>query len=232
VGIGGLLVVLSLIGWFGYRAWTLRDLWRNVFVLHDAHRPESVRIQAAFDISRDPRVEPQQLWDMSLRRDLPELARFLLAESIAPDLVAQGPLAYASAVSRSPDWPPWLRLVLTRPMAYAATEEHALSRDRLGELCRLNDSILRLWALYALAVQPRPDPQTIVEIEEVGRSPGPEHELAELFLRAIHSDRAGRLRTLDEATRWNRDHHPDTRRLWKDWTIQGGRVVPKASPPS
>jgi len=131
-------------------------------------------------------------------------------------------------VARSPDWPDWLRLALARPMAYAATRGHAISRERLGELCRLDDAILRVWALYALAVQTRPDPQTAVEIERVAKSSAPEHELAELLLAAIRTDEARRLEILDRATLWNREHHPATARLWQGCAVREGTLVPLA----
>src|SRR5208282_629249 len=103
---------------------------------------------------------------------------------------------------------------------------HAISRARLGELCRLDDPILRVWALYALAVQTRPDPQTAVEIERVAKSSAPEHELAELFLTAIPTDLAHRLEILDRATLWNREHHPATAQLWQGWAVREGTLVP------
>ena len=158
LGLGGLVVLLCLISWFGYQVWSMGPVWRNVYVLNDRQAPAERRIQAALDLSRDRRVEPRQLWDLSLHRDLPDLARYILAEGIGADLVAADPFGYASAVARSEDWPEWLRLVLARPLAYAATDGHTLSRERLAELCRLNDPQLRLWALYALALQSRPDP--------------------------------------------------------------------------
>jgi hypothetical protein len=221
----GLVGLLALLSWFAYRAWTLREVWANVYVLHDAARSDDDRIQAAFSLSRDPRVEQAQLWELSLRRDLPELARYVLAEGIGTELVASDPQGYVSAVARSEDWPDWLRLVLARPLAYASTKGHAISRERLGELCRRSDTILRVWALYALAVQPRPDPQTVVEIEQVARSSGPEHELAERLLAAVRVGETERIAILDEATLWNREHHPDASRLWKGRAVRGGRIV-------
>ena len=226
VGILGLVVLVTLVGWFGYRVWSLRDVWAKVYVLSDAHEPEARRIQAAFSLGHDHRVEQAQLWDLSLRRGIPELARDLLAEGIGPELVAEDPLGYVTAVARSPDWPDWLRLSLARPLAYAATRGHAISRERLGDLCRLHDPVLRLWALYALAVQTRPDPQTAIEIEQVTRSTAAERELAELFLAAIRTDAAHRLEILDRATVWNREHHPATARLWQGWTVREGTLVP------
>ncbi len=228
LGILGLLVLVTLVGWFGYNVWSLRDIWAKIYVLNDAREPVERRIQAAFSLGRDPGVEQRQLWDLSLRRPLPELARAILAEGIGAELVADDPQSYVTAVARSSEWPGWLRLALARPLAYAATRGHAISRERLGELCRLGDPILRVWALYTLAVQTRPDPQTAVEIERVANSSAPEHELAALFLAAIRSDQAHRIEILDRATLWNRGHHPATARLWQGWAVQEGRLVPSA----
>ena len=50
---------------------------------------------------------------MSLERDLPNLARYVLAEAVSTDAVAHDPWSYAFTVARSPDWQPdWLRLLL------------------------------------------------------------------------------------------------------------------------
>src|SRR5208282_2090035 len=105
LGILGLIVLVTLVGWFGYRVWSLRDVWAKIYVLNDAGEPEARRIQAAFSLGHDPRVEQRQLWDLSLRRGLPELARDILAEGIGPELVAEDPQGYVTAVARSPDWP-------------------------------------------------------------------------------------------------------------------------------
>jgi hypothetical protein len=228
LGLVGLVVLVGLVGWFGYRIWSMREVWSSIYNLNDPRASDEKRIEAAYRLSRDRRVEPNQLWDLSLNRKLPELARYALAEGIGPDLVAQDPLGYSSAVARSPDWPEWLRLVLVRPLAYAATQGHSLSRERLSELCRRSgreDQAVRLWALYALAVQTRPDPQTKVEIERVAQAPGPYCELAHLFVEAVEADEAHRIELLDRATTWNREHHPDTRRLWQGWTVREGSLV-------
>lgn len=36
LGILGLVIVIALVSWFGYRAWTLRDVWARIYVLNDA----------------------------------------------------------------------------------------------------------------------------------------------------------------------------------------------------
>ncbi len=225
LGILGLMVLVTLVGWFGYRVWSLRDVWARIYLLSDQHEPMERRVQAAYSLRHDPRVEQRQLWDLSLQRGIPDLARYLLAEGIGGELVAEDPQGYVTAVARSSGWPDWLRLALTRPLAYAATRGHAISRERLAELCRLDDPVLRLWALYALAVLPRPDSQTSVEIEKVAKSPASAHELAESFLAAIPVDEPRRLEALDRATAWNRQHHPPTARLWEGWAVRDGSLV-------
>src|SRR4051794_21868382 len=63
LGIGGLLVLILIIGWFAWNAWSMRTVWTNVYVLHDPSRPELARLQAAYELGRDPRVNQRQLWD-------------------------------------------------------------------------------------------------------------------------------------------------------------------------
>src|SRR4051812_20566407 len=75
LGLLGLATIVGLVGWFAYGAWLLRDVWSNVYVLHDAARPSDDRIRAAWALSRDPRVNQRQRWDIALRRNLPDLAR-------------------------------------------------------------------------------------------------------------------------------------------------------------
>lgn len=221
----GLVVVVALVAWTGYRVWAMRDVWAQVYVLHDRDRSDDDRIRAAFALARDPRVEPRQRWEMALRLGLPELARCLLADGVGVELVAEDPQAYASAVARSPDWPGWLRLALTQPLALAASQGHTLSRERLGDLCRLGDPIVRLWALYTLAVQPRPDPETMREIERVSREATPEHELAAILLEAIPDSQPRRQEVLGRAVEWGRRNHPDTKRVWSGWRIEGDRLI-------
>ena len=77
LGIAGLVVLVTMVGWFGYRAWMLRDVWAGIYVLHDPKEPEEKRLQAAYRLSRDVRMEQNQLWELSLRKGLPDLARLV-----------------------------------------------------------------------------------------------------------------------------------------------------------
>src|SRR5271165_5643359 len=60
LGILGLTVLVVLVGWFGYNVWSLRDVWAKIYVLSDVREPEARRIQAAFSLGHDPRVEQRQ----------------------------------------------------------------------------------------------------------------------------------------------------------------------------
>ena len=219
---------MTLVGWFGYRVWSLRDVWAKIYVLNDARESEARRIQAAFSLGRDPRVEQRQLWDLSLRRGLPELARDILAEGIGADLVAEDPQGYVTAVARSPDWPDWLRL---RWPGRWPTRRRGDMRSRASDSASSAGSPTRFFASglsTPLRFRPGPIPRLR---SRSSASQGPqrlEHELADSFLAAIRTDEAHRLEILDRATLWNREHHSATARLWQGWAVREGTLVPLA----
>ena len=159
LGVLGLVVVVSLVGWFALNVWSLRGVWTNIYVLHDGHRAEADRIRAAYALSRDPRTGQRSFWEMSLRKPLPGLARYLLAEALTARIVADDPRAYGAAVAKSAGWPDWLRLLLTRPLAYAAARGDDVPHEALGELSRNSDPAVALWADYALAASRQGDPE-------------------------------------------------------------------------
>ena len=97
--------MIALVSWFGYSFWQLRDIWADVYVLHNRERPESERISAALRLSRDARVNDAQLMEMGLERDLPPLARYLLAEAVSTEAVARDPRGFALTVARVPTGP-------------------------------------------------------------------------------------------------------------------------------
>jgi hypothetical protein len=220
LGIAGLLLLLALIGWFGYGVWSNRDIWAEVYAMSDRSRPETERVEAAFRLSGNPRFGDAQKMDLSLRMDLPNLARYRLAESVSTELVARDPRSYTMVVARSPGWPDWLRLVLSRRLAYAAGRGYDLPREPLEELKRHADPMIRLWATGVLALLPRsgPDPAMIAELEEATRSADARAELATRLLAAIHSEPERESR-LDEATTWLRRHHPQAAKVWQGWEL-------------
>lgn len=231
LGIAGLAVMIALVGWFAVGVWSNRDIWSDVYVLNDASRPESERLDAALRLSRNARLDDANRMDMAMRRDLPELARYLLAESVSNAPVARDPRGYALAAARSEGWPDWLRLLLSRRLAYGAGRGYDIPRESLDELRRHSDSMIGLWATYALAVPPgsAADPTAAGALERTAASPGANGELAGQLLEALRSsDEADRERRLDGITAWLRRHHPQAAELWRGRAIRDGRVVSDA----
>lgn len=225
LGIAGLVVLAVLVGWFSYRLWTLRDVWADVYVLHDQKREESDRLQAAFRLSRDSRVDDLERMELCLKRDLPDLARYLLAEAVSTDAVAHDPRSYALAVARSPDWPDWLRLLLTRTVASAAGRGYAIPREALDELAGHSDPMIRLWATYAQAARPGSDPRKVGALETLAEDPSDLGKLAASLLGALRVQER-REERLHAASSWLRRHHPQAAKIWGGWDEVDGRLVP------
>ncbi|SIO67529.1 hypothetical protein SAMN05444166_8383 [Singulisphaera sp. GP187] len=216
VGLFGLAVLIGLIGWFAHGAWALRDVWRNVYVLHDEARPEAERIRAASSLSRDPNVNQRQRWDICLRTPLPALARYVLAESLTAEAASADPREYALTIARSPGWPVWLRLLLTRPMAYAAVDGVKFPPVALDELKKNPDRATALWAAFVLGQQDLTASAGRLELAAACQGSGPERDLACLLLDAsrLKGRPDDQKRLLDQATAWLRTHHPESKTLW------------------
>lgn len=215
LGIGGLVVLAGMIAWFGYNVWRMRDVWAEVYALHDSKRSDDERIASAFRLSRDPRMGDHQLMEISLRRDLPDLARYLLAEAVSTDAVARDPRGYSLAVALSPDWPDWLRLVLARRLAYGATRGYAIPEMALDELAKHSDPMIRLWADYSLAVMPGAKAEAAARLEEAARIHDANGELAAKLLAVRAAPSEERERLLDDVTRWIRHQHPQAAKIWE-----------------
>jgi hypothetical protein len=222
LGIAGLVLLVALIAWFGYGLWSNRDIWADVYVLNDTKQPDGNRLDAALRLSRNPRFDDGSKMEMALRKDLPALARYLLAESVSTDLLAHDPRSYALAVARSEGWPDWLRLLLARRLAYGAGRGYEIPREALDELKRRSDPMIGLWARYALDVRPSgvTDPAAAAEMEATARTAGPSGELAVRLLEAMRATGDERERRLDEATVWVRRHHPEAAEIWRGWEIR------------
>ncbi len=231
LGLAGLVVVIGLVSWFAIGVWSLRAVWSDIYTLHDESRPTPERVQAAYALSRDPRVTPPQRWEMCLRKPLPELARYVLAESLAAEILRADPRHYSLMVARSPGWPDWLRLLLVRPLAYAAAEGLASPRDPLLELGRHQDPAIRLWADFARSASPdvASDPAAGKELVRTAADDGPNRELAVLLREALRAERGERARLLDRATLWLRAGHPDSAQVWEAWEVRGDRLAPKSA---
>lgn len=226
LGLGGLALLILMVAWFAVSAWNARSLWINVYILHDETRPEAERIEAAYRLSRDPKVNQRQLWDIALRKPLPPLARYLVAEALTAEAAVADPHAYGTAVARSEGWPDWLRLLLLRPIAYAAAMGLPVDRPSLQELSRNADPSIALWATAALAVGPEGESDARSTLEKAARADGPVNELAKLLSHAAESrNEPERIALLDQATRRLRTGTPEIARLWAGWSEESGRMT-------
>lgn len=231
LGIAGLALLVALIAWFGYGLWSNRDIWADVYALNDAKRPESDRLEAALRLSRNPRLDDGARMEMALRRDLPPLARYLLAESVSTEPLAHDPRSYSLAVARSEGWPDWLRLLLATNLAFGAGRGYDIPREALDELRHHPDPMIRLQATYSMAVLSRsgPDHSPGADLEEATHAAGPAGELAVKLLGALRAAGGERERRLDEVTAWLRHHHPEAAEIWRGWTIRDQHLVREAT---
>jgi hypothetical protein len=225
LGIAGLLILAALLAWFAHGVWRLRDVWADVYVLHDASRTETERIHAAFQLGRNSRLSDSQLMETCLRRDLPDLARYLLAEAVSTEAVARDPRGYALTVARSPGWPDWLRLVLARRLAYGAARGYAVPSEALDELARHPDPMIGPWATCAAALSPGAQSGRTGQLEAAAGDPGERGQLAKLLLAAVAALPEEREQRLDQATIWLRQHHPQAAQIWRGWEIRDGQLI-------
>ena len=232
LSIVGLATLVGLIGYFAHGVWSLRSIWSNIFILHSSQRSQDEHaVQAAFALSLDPnaRHPAATTGKSACRKPLPPLARYLMAECVTADTVAADPKAYELTVLRSEGWPDWLRVQLTRPLAYAAARGDRLPpRAELAELSRHSDPVLGLWADFARAASG--DPEAKDSLRLASEKEGPNRELAQDLLSALFGEGGARLRKLDAATLWVRRHHAESARLWEEWEVQDRRLVRIARP--
>ena len=203
-GIGGLVVTLGLLAYFGLGVGGLRPTLRAIYRLHDARLPTAGRIEAAYALRHDPKFTPRQAYDIAVGgRTLPPLARYLVAESLTAEAARGDPRAYALAVERSTGWPDWFRLLILRPLAYAAGEGVEFPPEPLEALANNPDPTLALWARYALSVDAK-DAASRAAIEAEAGGTGPGRELAGLLIEAMEGRGEARVAALDRATLWVR----------------------------
>jgi hypothetical protein len=217
--------LVGLILWFAHGVWRLRDVWSDVYVVHDPLRTEAERVEAALRLCHDSKLSDSQLMETCLRRGLPDLARYLLAEAVSTEAVAQDPRGYALAVARSPDWPDWLRLVLARRLAYGAARGYAIPRDALEQLAHHSDPMIRLCAACALAMAADATAPQPNQLEVAARAPDEHGEFAGMLLKVLAAPPGERERRLDEATIWLRHHHGQSAKIWRGWEIRDGRLI-------
>ena len=215
LGIAGLVVMTAMIAWFAYSVWRLRDVWAQVYAIHDSKRSDADRVESAVRLSHDPRVTDLQLMKICLDRGVPEKARYVLAEAISTEAVARDPRAYSLAVALSPDWPDWLRLLLARRLAYGASRGYGIAQLALAELSQHSDPMIRLWALYSEAVLPGSKSDAAAKLKEAAGKDDENGQLAARLLAALNAPPEEREGRLDEATLWLRQHHPQAKKIWR-----------------
>jgi hypothetical protein len=224
LGIAGLLISLALVGRFAWGLWEMRDVWRNVYVLHDAARPTDDRIQAAFALARDGRVDAQQRWDIALRKPLPDMARYVVAESLSTDVVKADPGGFARAVAFSEGWPEWLRLLGLHAMALAAAEGVIFPGEPLDALSGRPEPLFAVWADYIRAVSGDGDRPAAARLRDRAAAGRADARTAGELAQAIEAGSFERTTHLDAATRLIRMDSPDAARLWEGWAERDGRL--------
>lgn len=222
LGIAGLLIALALVGRFAWDAWAMRDVWQNVYVLHDEKRPTDERIRAAYALSRDGRVVAQQRWDIALRKPLPDLARYLMAESLPTDLAKADPQEFARVVAFSEGWPEWLRLLGLRSMAEAAAEGTGFPGEALDGLAKHADPLFAAWADYIRSVSGEGDHAAAARLRDRASGSGPDAATARELAAAIEAGAFERSAHLDAATRRIRTDSPEAARVWDGWAGREG----------
>ena len=195
-----------------------------VYVLGDPGRPEAERIEAAWVVARHPTTNERHRVDFSLRKDLPSLARYVIAERLTSEAIRTDPKGYAVMVAKSEGWPDWLRLLMVRPMAYGVGEGYRIAWEPLDLLRENPDPAIALWATYTRAVMPPGDPSAARSLEQSAAKQGPFQPLAVLLEAASKAEGEGRVRKLDEATAWGRKHHPESAKLWTGWEELDGKL--------
>jgi hypothetical protein len=224
LGIAGLAGLALLLAWFALGLWANRRAFADVYILHDASRPPMERAEAALRIARDGHLDDSQLMEMSLNRDLPDLARYLLAEGVSPNAAARDPRGYALTVARSPGWPDWLRLVLARPLAYGASRGYAIPREALVELSGRSDPMIAIWASYALAARPVDPSNQRAVLEQAALAQDANGDLAKQLVRALDAEEPEKTHLLDRTTIWLRYFHPGSAEIWRGWNMGDRRV--------
>ncbi len=226
LSIAGLVVSFAVVGTFAYGLWSTRDYWMATYVLNDPKRPEAERVRAAWAMAGHPAASDLHRFDLALRKDLPPLARYVLAERMTPEAIRADPKGYALMVAKSEGWPDWLRLLLVRPMAYGVGEGYRIAWEPLDLLRQNSDPAIALWATYTRAVMAPGDAQAEGDLGRDARREGPFQALAVLLDAAAKAEGDARVRKLDEATAWLRAHHPEAVKVWQGWTERDGRLVP------
>ncbi len=224
LGIVGLVVVVALVGWFGWNVYAMRDVWNNVYVLHETSKPEDERIQAAFSLSRDVRVNAQQRWDIALRKPLPPLARYVIAESWSAEIPDADPSLYAKMIAYSEGWPGWLRLLGVRLMAVAASEGLEFPSAVLDDLAKDSNPDIGLLADFVRVSAHNGDDDALKRLRAEAASNSARADLARELIGALDPATAVRKEHLKRVTEWLWNHDTEAMLVTRGWTTANGRL--------
>ncbi len=238
LGIAGLAIVVALVTWFATSVYKLRAVWRDVYVLHDETRSNPDRIQAAWRLAHNPEVTPTQVWEMALRKPVPTLARYILAESLDERIVKSDPRGYALSVAYSKDWPDWLRLLAARPLLEAASDHIPLPEEPIHTLQAASDPVLAAWATATEVLRdgttPEQKKKALIRLKSVKKT---EPRLQSLIIAledvirlSADEDHLKRLGAIDGATIWLRSNDSSAREVWQGWSVDGEELKQIAAP--
>ena len=200
LGVLGLVVLVGLIGWFGWGLWSLRQVWADVYILNDPVRSEPDRMQAAQRLALDPRFSQRQRFQLCLDPHLPDQARFRLATSLTAEAVLDDPRAYTEAVAEFEQGPDRLRILLLRPMAYAADRVHIYRVTAMSKLLDQPDPLTRVWASFANASTRKGARTSAQDLTTYAEQPGLIGEIASLLRNALERTGGARTEALDAAS--------------------------------
>ncbi len=226
LGIAGLAVIVALVGWFALGVWSMRSIWADTYTLADPRRAVGDRLDAAWRLARDDRVTDRQKWELALDKKIPDLARYLLAESLTSEAVVE-PRAYGLAIARSRGLPVWLRRLLIQPLASAAADGRSMDGETITELAGDEDPVIASWGQFLVFVSaPNPEATTARErLLEASRSKAPTQVMARMLLDASKAEQPRRDRILDEARRLLR-LNVESRAVWAGWVEVPGGIRP------
>ncbi len=227
LGIGGLVAALFLVTTFLFDLYRTRDLWAAVYVLYENTAPIPTRYEAAWLIAHSPHSNDRHRMNFALQTDLPELARYIIAEGLTPESISYDPKAYALMAARSQGWPDWLRLMVARPMAYAVGDGYRIAWGPLDELRARSDQAIVLWMTYTRAAMGPGDAPAARQLRDATARPGAYQGLATLLAEALAATGSARVAKLDAATAWLRSNHPPCVQVWDGWEERNGELALK-----
>lgn len=202
LGIAGLVSSLLLVGWFAVNMWLMRDVWREIYVLHNEDLPEARRIAAAEFLANAPDIEATQIQPMIFRRPLPEKARIILAESLkqADNAASARQMLGLLATEGATSPQPWLRRHLARLAAITIPVDSRFPANTFEKHLSDDDAVVADWSAFALTRQN--DPLLRKKgVDWLESRSGDDTKLAEALLAAVRGVDLSRSLALEQATR-------------------------------